>query len=145
MTTREEVVSYLAQCEILDIEDICNEAIRAGWQQIKVKKFGPTTLTVHTFGDNKIQLIKLIRSVTGEGLKESKVRSEDLARNPWTFPIPTDRDGVDREPEIVGILDRIGARYDLTPGGEQGQIPEAEAEYVEPGPLNRTTLLFDEG
>ena len=157
--TREDVVAYLSQCREEDIVDICNEAIRAGWRQIKFRSFGPTTITLSGFGDKKIHVIKICRCLLGLGLKEAKERVEATPTDPWTFEASDETirrlteassirsESVTDEDSLIEWITRlVGASNVAVKRGrtETDEAPEASLEHVEPGPLRRDMLLLDD-
>jgi large subunit ribosomal protein L7/L12 len=84
--TREEFISSLKEMTLLEIKDLVDAmkeefgvdpsavAVAAAPSAAAAADEGPTTATVvlASAGPNKIQVIKVIRDITGLGLKEAK-------------------------------------------------------------------------
>lgn len=84
--TNDDILEAIAQKSVMDVVDLIERmekkfnvsaaaaavAVAAPVAAAAVEEQTEFTVTMKTFGDNKINVIKVIRAITGLGLKEAK-------------------------------------------------------------------------
>ncbi|HPQ43711.1 MAG TPA: 50S ribosomal protein L7/L12 [Syntrophales bacterium] len=122
--TKEEVVSFLENMTVLELSELVKEleekfGVSAAAPVAAVAAAGPAAAAAPAeektefdviltgFGDQKIQVIKVARAITGLGLKEAK----DLVEG---VPKPV-KEGVSKEEaqEIKAKLEEVGATAEI--------------------------------
>ncbi len=120
--TREEILNAIAEMSVMDVCELVKEmeekfgvsaaaavAVAAGPAAAEAAAEEQTEFSVvmSSFGDNKINVIKSVRAITGLGLKEAKSKVEGL---PATLA-----EGVsaDKAEEVKKQLEEAGATVEV--------------------------------
>ncbi len=118
--TRDEFISSLKEMTLLEIKDLVDAmkeefgvdpsavAVAAAPQAGAAADEGPASATVvlTNCGANKIQVIKIVREITGLGLKEAK----DIADNGGNIK---ENASMDEANEIKAKLEEVGATVEF--------------------------------
>ena len=122
--TKEDVVEYISNMTVLDLSEFVKEledkfgvsaaapvavaaGVPAGQVQEEAAEQTEFDVILSSIGDKKIQVIKVVRSITSLGLKEAKALVDDA-------PGPV-KEGVSKD-EAEGIksqLEEVGAAVDI--------------------------------
>ncbi len=120
--TKEEVISFIENMTVLELSEMVKEleekfGVSAAAPVAAVAAAGPATAPAEEktdfdviltgFGDQKIQVIKVARAVTGLGLKEAKDLVEGVPK--------AVKEGVskDEAEEIKAKLEEVGATVEI--------------------------------
>ena len=96
--TREEIIEALKEMSLLEASELVKDI---------EETFGVSAAVLEGFGDNKIAVIKVVREITGLGLKEAKEAVEGAPK--------AIQEGVNKEKaeEIKAKLEEAGAAVTL--------------------------------
>jgi large subunit ribosomal protein L7/L12 len=121
--TKEDVIEFISNMTVLELSEFVKEledkfgvsaaapvavaAAPAGQAQEEVAEQTEFDVILTAIGDKKIQVIKVVRSITGLGLKEAKGVVDGV-------PGPV-KEGVSREEadDIKGQLEEVGATVEI--------------------------------
>lgn len=120
--TKEDVVSFIDNMTVLEMSELVKEledkygvtaaapiAVASGAGEEKPAEEEKTEFSVilTSFGDKKIQVIKVVREITGLGLKEAKDAVEGAPK--------AIKEGIKKEEaeEIKEKLEKVGAKVEI--------------------------------
>ena len=96
--TKEEVLDYIDNMTVLELSELVKEL---------EEKFGVSAAVLIGAGDKKIQVIKVVRSITSLGLKEAKALVDEA-------PKPV-KEGITKEEAetVKSQLEEVGAEVEV--------------------------------
>jgi large subunit ribosomal protein L7/L12 len=120
--TKEDVISFIDNMTVLEMSELVKEledkygvtaaapvAVASGTGEEKPAEEEKTefNVTLTSFGDKKIQVIKVVREITGLGLKEAKDAVEGAPK--------AIKEGINKEEaeEIKSKLEKVGATIEI--------------------------------
>jgi large subunit ribosomal protein L7/L12 len=120
--TKEDVISFIDNMTVLEMSELVKEledkygvtaaapvAVASGTGEEKPAEEEKTefNVTLTSFGDKKIQVIKVVREITGLGLKEAKDAVEGAPK--------VIKEGINKEEaeEIKSKLEKVGATIEI--------------------------------
>ena len=120
--TKEDVVSFIDNMTVLEMSELVKEleekygvtaaapiamASGAGAEKPAEEEKTEFSVTLVSFGDKKIQVIKVVREITGLGLKEAKDMVEAAPK--------VIKEGINKEEaeEIKNKLEKVGATIEI--------------------------------
>jgi len=120
--TKEDVVSFIDNMTVLEMSELVKEpeekygvtaaapvamASGAGAEKPAEEEKTEFSVTLVSFGDKKIQVIKVVREITGLGLKEAKDMVEAAPK--------AIKEGINKEEaeEIKNKLEKVGATIEI--------------------------------
>ena len=120
--TKEDVISFIDNMTVLEMSELVKEledkygvtaaapvAVASGTGEEKPAEEEKTefNVTLTSFGDKKIQVIKVVREITGLGLKEAKDAVEGAPK--------VIKEGINKEEaeEIKNKLENVGATIEI--------------------------------
>tara|TARA_B100000959_G_scaffold91815_1_gene97558 strand:- start:1200 stop:1574 length:375 start_codon:yes stop_codon:yes gene_type:complete len=120
--TKEDVVSFIDNMTVLEMSELVKEleekygvtaaapvamASGAGAEKPAEEEKTEFGVTLVSFGDKKIQVIKVVREITGLGLKEAKDMVEAAPK--------VIKEGINKEEaeEIKNKLEKVGATIEI--------------------------------
>ncbi len=121
-TTKEDVVSFIDNMTVLEMSEFVKELEQnygviaaapvaamqsAGGETEAAKEKTEFSVILSAFGDKKIQVIKVVREITGLGLKEAKEAVESAPKSL--------KEGIKKEEaeEIKKRLEEVGAQVEI--------------------------------
>jgi len=121
-TTKEDVVSFIDEMTVLEMSEFVKELEEkygvtaavpvaampsAGGETEAAKEKTEFSVILSAFGDKKIQVIKVVREITGLGLKEAKEAVESAPKSL--------KEGIKKEEaeEIKKRLEDVGAQIEI--------------------------------
>ena len=120
--TKKDVISFIDNMTVLEMSELVKEledkygvtaaapvAVASGMGEEKPAEEEKTefNVTLISFGDKKIQVIKVVREITGLGLKEAKDAVEGAPK--------VIKEGINKEEaeEIKSKLEKVGATIEI--------------------------------
>mgnify|MGYP000347828665 FL=1 len=120
--TKEDVISFIDNMTVLEMSELVKEledkygvtaaapvAVASGTGEEKPAEEEKTefNVTLTSFGEKKIQVIKVVREITGLGLKEAKDAVEGAPK--------VIKEGINKEEaeEIKSKLEKVGATIEI--------------------------------